>query len=289
MTSYLQFADANASYDEADIVIFGVPYDRTTSFRSGTRQGPAAIREASWNFETYMMEFKRDLADLKIHDCGNTEEFGPPVEMVNGVKRFVAPIVKDGKLPLMLGGEHSISVGSVRAFQKEIGVIGMDAHLDFRNSYLGEKYSHACSQRRIADHVGAKHVVYIGVRSQSKEEVADVKTFGLQMVTSQFVDDNGIEKALDKALKVIGRKRIYLTIDVDCIDPSFAPGVGTPEPFGLSPYHVKRVIDRLGPNLVGMDINEVAPQWDNGQTANLAARLAREAMIVMRKNQARYP
>jgi len=283
MTSYLQFADANASYEESDIVMFGVPYDRTTSFRSGTRQGPAAIREASWNFETYMMEFKRDLADLRIHDCGNTEEFGPPTEMVNGVKRFVAPIIKDGKIPLMLGGEHSISVGSVRAFPKDIGVIGMDAHLDFRNSYLGEKYSHACSQRRISDHVGAKHVVYIGVRSQSKEEVADVKKLGLPMVTSEFVSENGIEKALDKARKAIGRKHIYLTIDIDCIDPAFAPGVGTPEPFGLSPYHVKRVIDRLGPDLVGMDINEVAPQWDNGQTANLAARLAREAMIVMCK------
>lgn len=283
MTSYLQFADANASYEDADVVIFGVPYDRTTSFRSGTRQGPAAIREASRNFETYMMEFGRDLADLNFHDCGNTNEFGPPSEMVNGVKRFAAPIVKDGKVPLMLGGEHSISVGCVRAFPKDVGVIGMDAHLDFRNSYLGEKYSHACSQRRIADHVGAKHVVYIGVRSQSKEEVADVRKLGLKTITSTEVGEAGTEKSIEKAMKLVGRKQIYLTIDIDCVDPAFAPGVGTPEPFGLSPFQVKTVIDVLGPRLVGMDINEVAPQWDKGQTANLAARLAREAIMVIGK------
>ena len=281
MPSYLQFADANASFEEARVVIFGVPYDRTTSFRGGTRHGPAAIRQASWNFETYLMEHKRDLQDVKFHDQGNTEEFGAPSEMVKGVRSFTAPIVKAGKIPLVLGGEHSLSPGVVKAFPKDIGVIGLDAHLDFRESYLGEKFSHACSARRIADHVGVKHVVYMGIRSQSKEETVDVKKLGLKAITSSYVEENGIVDAIQRALDIVARKNVYLTIDVDCIDPAYAPGVGNPEPFGLKPSDVKKVIDTLGPSLVGMDINEVAPQWDGGQTALLAARLAQEAIVVM--------
>ncbi len=284
MTSYLQFADANAKFDEARIVIFGVPYDRTTSFRSGTRHGPNAIREASWNFETYMMEHGRDLLDVKYHDMGNTEEFGPPSEMIQGVKGFVTMIVKSGKIPLVLGGEHSISIGCVRAFPKDIAVIGLDAHLDFRNSYLGEKYSHACSARRIADHVGVKNVMYIGVRSQSKEETEDADRLGLQTITIKDIEEHGLDTAIEKTLKMVGRRKVYLTIDIDCIDPAYAPGVGTPEPFGMMPGQVKKIINSLGSRIIGMDVNEVAPAWDNGQTAVLAARLVREAILVMTRS-----
>jgi len=283
MTSYLQFADANASYNEARIVIFGVPYDRTTSFRSGARHGPGAIREASWNFETYMMEYNRDLLELKYHDKGNVEEYGPPSAMIKGVQSFVSQIVKDEKIPFALGGEHSLSIGCVKAFPQNIAVIGLDAHLDFRDSYLDEKFSHACSARRISEQVGVKHITYLGIRSQSKEETSDARRLGFRAITSQFIEEIGIEKAVEKAIEYVGRQRIYLTIDMDCIDPAYAPAVGNPEPFGLTPLQVKKVIEILGPKLVGIDINEVAPEWDGGQTALLAARLAREAIIVMMK------
>ncbi len=283
MTSFLQFADANAPYDESRLVIFGVPYDRTTSFRSGTRHGPNAIREASYNFETYMMEHGRDLAEEKFCDLGNTEEHGPPSSMVKSVKKFTSPIVKAGKFPLVFGGEHSVSVGVVRAFPESIAVIGFDAHLDFRDSYLGEKYSHACSARRISEHVGASHVTYIGIRSQSSDETIDAKRLGFRSITAEFVETNGIREAVEKALNSVKRRRIYLTIDMDGVDPAYAPGVGTPEPFGLRPSDIKIAINMLGPHLVGMDINEVAPQWDSGQTALLAARLAREAILVVSK------
>jgi len=283
MPSYLQFADANASFEEAKIVIFGVPYDRTTSFRAGTRHGPAAIREASWNFETYMLEHGRDLQDVKFHDLGNTENFGPPLEMVDGVYRFALPITRADKIPLVLGGEHSITPGIVASLPRDIGVIGLDAHLDFRDSYLNEKHSHACSQRRVTDLVGVEHVVYMGIRSESKDEAADAKKLKLRSIRASFIEENGIEAATELALGAILRKKIYLTIDMDSIDPAYAPGVGTPEPFGIKPSDVKQVINMLGPKLVGIDINEVAPQWDGGQTALLAARLAREAIMVMSK------
>ena len=285
MPSSLLFADANATLDESDIVLYGVPYDRTASFRSGSRLGPNAIREASYNFESYLMDRGMDLADVKFCDVGNTEEYGPTKDMVEGVRRMSRDLVRKGKVPIVLGGEHSIAPASVMGFGKDIAVLGIDAHLDFRDDYLNERFSHACSARRIADHVGVDDVVYMGVRSFSAGEADDLKRLNLTYVSAYEVHDKGIERAVQRALKAVDAEKIYLTIDTDGIDPAYAPAVGNPEPFGLTPIQVKRVIDLLGPNLVGMDINEVAPGWDHGQTALLAARLVREAIAAIASNR----
>lgn len=279
----LSFADANASFDDADIVIFGVPYDRTTSFRAGARHGPNAIREASWNFEAFMMDHGVSIPDFAICDLGNTEEFGAPPEMFEGVKSFASNIVSKGKMPIALGGEHSIAPACVRAFGKDVGVLGIDAHLDFRDSYLNERYSHACSARRISDHVGVDHVVYMGVRSFSEEEKADLESLGLEYVSAYEIHDTSIESGVKTALSRVDREKIYLTIDIDGVDPAFAPAVGNPEPFGLTPLQVKKVLNIVGDRLVGLDINEVAPTWDHGQTALLAARIVREAIVTSRR------
>lgn len=277
----LTFADADAPFEEADVVLFGVPYDRTASFRSGARLGPNAIREASWNFEDYMMDHQVRLSDVRVCDLGNTEEFGPTKDMVEGVRRRSEKIVQSGKVPIVLGGEHSLAPASVMGFDHNIGVLGIDAHLDFRDEYLSDRFSHACSARRIADHVGVDDVVYLGVRSFSAEEAQDLDRLGLSYVSAFDIHEDGMDRAVDRALKSVGEERIYLTIDVDGIDPAYAPAVGNPEPFGLTPLHVKSLIDQIGPRLVGMDINEVAPGWDHGQTALLAARLVREAIVAV--------
>jgi len=282
MVNNLLFADASSSVDDAVAVIFGVPYDRTASFRSGARLGPNAIREASWNFERYFMEYGRDITSVPFADVGNTEEFGPSESMVKGVRAKAAEIVRRGKVPIALGGEHSIAPAVVEAFPKDVGVIGIDAHLDFRNEYLGDRYSHACSARRISDHVGVQRVVYSGVRSYSRGEREDLERLGLVYVSAEEVHRDGIAKALDRALKAVDRERVYLTIDMDGIDPAYAPAVGNPEPFGLTPLDVKHVINRLGDRLAGMDVNEVSPHYDQGQTAIVAARLVREALIGLR-------
>jgi len=284
MASSLVFADANATLDDARFVVYGVPYDRTASFRSGARLGPNAIREASWNFETYHMDRGIDLANVKVCDLGNTEEFGPTKDMVDGVQRRSRDLVRRGKIPIVLGGEHSIAPASVMGFDEDIGVLGIDAHLDFRDEYLKERFSHACSARRIADHVGVDDVVYMGVRSFSAEEKEDLERLRLTYVSAFEIHEGGIERAVARALKAVDAERIYLTIDVDGIDPAYAPAVGNPEPFGLTPLHVKSVIDTLAPNLVGMDINEVSPGWDHGQTALLAARIVREAIAAIAQN-----
>ncbi|TLZ70249.1 MAG: agmatinase [Methanobacteriota archaeon] len=275
------FADSVASYDDARVVLFGVPFDRTSSFRFGSRWAPDAIREASYNFETYMMDHGRDILDVKFHDLGNLEDFGTPEAMVKGVSEASTRIAKAGKIPLAIGGEHSIAPAAVRGLPKDVGVIGLDAHLDFRDSYHDDKWSHACSQRRIADHVGFDRTVYAGVRSFSAEEKEDRERLGLSFISAYEIHQRGIERATDRALHAIGREKVYLTIDTDAIDPAFAPAVGNPEPFGLTPLQVKGVVNTLAPRLVGMDINEVSPAWDQGQTALLAARLIREAIIGM--------
>ena len=275
------FADAVATYDAARIVLFGVPYDRTCSFRGGSRFAPRAIREASYNFETFMMDHQRDLADVPVADLGDTAAYGPSADMVGGVTKMASDIVGAGKIPIVIGGEHSLAPAVVRAFPKDIGVIGIDAHLDFRDSYLNDPWSHACSARRIADHVGVEHVVYIGVRSYSREEREDLERLGLTYVSVYDVHERGIAAAVDRALKAVHRDQIYLTIDIDGVDPAFAPAVGNPEPFGLTPLQVKKLIGMLAPHLVGMDLNEVSPAWDGGQTALLGARLIREGIAVI--------
>lgn len=274
-----RFADAVAKYEEARIVVFGVPYDRTCSFRGGSRYAPRTIREASYNFETYMMDHQRDIRDVAVADVGDTPSFGASAEMVGGVTKMASDAVGAGKIPIALGGEHSLAPAVVRAFPRDIGVIGIDAHLDFRDRYLDDPWSHACSARRIADHVGVEHVVYIGVRSYSLEEREDLERLGLTYVSVFDVHEHGIKTATERALKAISRDKIYLTIDMDGVDPAYAPAVGNPEPFGLVPLQVKDVIGRLGPHLVGMDLNEVSPAWDFGQTSLLAARLVREAIM----------
>jgi len=279
MPAPARFADAVASVDDAKVVLYGVPYDRTSSFRGGARWAPNAIREASYNFETYMMDHGRDILDTPVADLGNLEEFGPPAAMVEGVRTVSRDLARRGKIPIAIGGEHGIAPPAVHGFEKDIGVIGIDAHLDFRDSYLNERWSHACSQRRIADHVGVDRTVYVGVRSFSKEEKEDIERLGVSYVSAYDIHTRGMRWAIDKALASVGRDRVYLTIDIDGIDPAYAPAVGNPEPFGLTPLHVKEAIGLLGPRLVGMDLNEVSPMWDHGQTALLAARLIREAII----------
>ena len=215
-----RFADAVAKYDAARIALFGVPYDRTCSFRGGSRFAPRAIREASYNFETFMMDHQRDLLEVPVADLGDTPAFGPTAEMVGGVTKMASDVVGAGKIPIVIGGEHSLAPAVVRAFPKDVGVIGIDAHLDFRESYLDDPWSHACSARRIADHIGVEHVVYLGVRSYSREEREDLERLGLTYVSVFDIHERGIAAGAERALKAVNRDRIYLTVDMDGIDPA---------------------------------------------------------------------
>lgn len=265
-----KFADANSSFNDAKFVIFGVPFDSTSSFRSGSRFAPNRIREASYNFETYLMEHDVDLIDVPIHDAGNLDEYGNVDEMTGAVEDAVKKILP--KFPILIGGEHSLTMGAVKPF-KDVSVVFIDAHLDFREEYLGIKNSHACVSRRISEIVGVENVFSIGVRSFSREEKDDAEKLGLKYFSSFDIKEKGVEKII-RNLNL--KKKIYLSLDMDGVDPSYAPGVGNPEPFGLTPLDVVKCIKILSDRLIGFDIVEVCPPHDNGNTSLLGARIIRD-------------
>ena len=276
------FADASASLSEAEYVFLGVPFDRTTSFRPGARFGPDSIRQHSWNFESYDLETGLSLDDLAIHDLGNTDEFGSAGEMVESVREEIRPLYAAGQVPIVLGGDHACSPPAVEAYPDDapsLGVLYLDAHMDFRSMYLGDRRSHACSARRILEKVGARNIVVMGVRSVSAEEMADLKSLGMSYITAHEIAREGIESATQRALNMLKTERIYLSLDIDAIDPAYAGATGTPEPFGLTPRDVKHVVGTAAPRLAGLDIMEVSPPYDSGNTSALAARLAREAIV----------
>ncbi len=270
----LRFADANEGFEEADFVLLGVPFDRTTTFRSGARFAPTTIREASSNFEMELFEHGVTFADIKFHDSGDLYEEGTVDDMVKAIEEEARRVVSAGKFLVATGGEHSITPPIVRAYGKDISVITIDAHLDYRDSYQGLKNSHACAHKRIEDIVGKGNVFAFGIRSISGEE--DHKN---ALYADAFtIHEKGCMNVFREMLAKLKKKPVYLSLDIDGIDPAYAPGTGTPEPFGLTPMEVKDIIDELAPRLVGFDVVEVCPPYDNGNTSILAARLIREVV-----------
>jgi len=280
------FADAESNFDEAKFVIFGVPYDKTSSFRLGASKAPDEMRKAGWNFETYNLKTGFDLKDAKFHDYGNLEvENATPSEMVQKVKEFTSRLLSKNKIPIGLGGEHSITSGIIQAFPQDIAVISLDAHIDFREIYENESYNHACVTRRIADHIGIKNIAVLGLRSAEKEEFEEAKKQGLFFIDAFEIKKAGIKKSLDKTRTYLKNKKIYLTLDIDVIDPAYAPGTSTPEPFGLTPSDIIECIENFSSNLIGFDVVEVCPTFDMGQTALLATKMVRYVIEYISRNK----
>ena len=283
------FADAEAELQDADYVVVGLPIDCTASFRAGSRDGPDAIRHASLNFESYNHYYDVDLAELAICDLGNMELSSDPGYAEEAIKEGIALLPK-AAVPIFLGGEHSITPPIVerlsgRSAQGSLGVLVLDAHLDLREEFGCTRYSHACASRRILEKKGVCAYTSIGIRSGCKEEFTFAKENGILYFSALDVKENGIDYVLDRALEGVNCERLYLSIDLDALDPAFAPAVGNPEPFGLTAWDVLRVIERAAPKAVGLDINELTPAYDHGETALLAARLAREFIAAKAKHQ----
>lgn len=269
--AHLHFADADASYEEARYAVFGVPYDGTTSFRPGTRFGPRAIREVSFNFESYDPATGIDFCEVPVTDLGDLAVSRLPEEVVRQTADVAGDVVGDGKVPVMLGGEHTATVGAVRAVAPEVYVV-CDAHLDLRDELDGTPYSHGCVTRRVLESVD--DVIIIGARSGDAEqfEIAAEKT---RLYTADAVRERGIGAVLQEVREHVAGRRIYLSIDADAIDCCLTPGLGTPEPFGMTPLEIREVVRALAPEAAGFDYVEVAP-FDTGQTAAVAAQMVRE-------------
>ena len=184
-------------------------------------------------------------------------------------------LLSKNKFPIAIGGEHSITPGVVKAFPNDIAVLFLDAHMDFRERYENDVNNHACAMRRVADHIKRKNIAVLGVRSTEKEEFDSVREFGIFYCDAFSIQKAGVSEAIQKTKEHLKEKKIYLTLDIDVIDPAYAPGASTPEPFGLTPFDILEIIEAFSPQLIGFDIVEVCPPYDNGETALLAAKLLR--------------
>ena len=265
------FADADAEYGSADYVLFGVPFDGTTSFKAGCRDAPLAIRQVSYNIETYLPYYDLEMTDVSVHDMGDMYVECLPDLMVEQVADAVCDLIKDEKIPIMMGGEHSVTIGAVQALQPKWYVV-CDAHLDMQDEYRGSPFNHDCVTARVSETV--ENIVIIGARSGCQEEFAYAREH-YHLYTADEVEERGIRDILDEVSCLIGDDSLYLSIDADAIDCCLTPGLGTPEPFGLTPADVRAVVRRLCKNAVGFDYVEVLPN-DQGQTAMVAAHLIRE-------------
>lgn len=281
MFSPVTFYDAIYDYEEAEYVIFGVPFDNTSSFRTGSRWAPDRMREAAINFETYDPKYDLDMTDILVHDAGNALVSVNVDETLEWVYEDVRQIVDDGKFPIMIGGEHSMSYAPIKACfdaceeKDDFAVLVLDAHFDLRPDYRGQKYNHACVSYHILENITKKYVT-IGVRSGPREEWEYAKSEGVKFFSNEDVFEMGIKEVIKEAAEYLDSDHIYLSLDMDAIDPAFCPGLGTPEPFGMTDREVREVLRAFAPRTVGFDVVEIAPEYDSGQSAILATKLMRE-------------
>ncbi len=278
------FADANSDYKDAQYVICGVPFDGTSCFRRGSRFAPQEIRKNSYNFETYNYFFDIDMYEINIHDVGDVEVAQNIDATIDMISVHANKFVTDGKIPVMLGGEHSLTLPFVKACEKrygELGAVVLDAHMDMRQEYEGESNSHACISRHIIEKVTQKYAS-VGIRSGAREEYEYVREKKIKTFSAEDVFSLGIEKVVHEILDYMDGL-IYLSIDMDAIDPAYAPALGTPEPYGLTPRDVRAVISCLAPKIVGFDLVEITPAYDSGGTALLGAKLIRDFIAASAK------
>lgn len=279
------FAGAEHKISNAHYILFGVPYDKTTYYRKGTQLGPSAIRQASWAFEPFDIETNQQITDIPIHDYGNLDVSNKdkPETLTRKIKTFVRQILKDNQFPIAIGGEHLLSVGITEALTSfrddDFAVVSLDAHFDFRDQFEDSKYSHACVIRRIAEFIPPENIVVLGVRSAERQEKEDAEKSGITYIDCTEIREKGMKKVIQKAADHLQDKQIYLSIDMDVFDAAFAPGVSTPEPFGIYPLDIQPVITRFSEKMIGCDIVETAPQHDTGQTALLAAAILRKIIF----------
>jgi agmatinase len=273
------FIGCDADYKDARIVLFGAPFDSTTSFRPGTRFAPHAIRSESFGLETYSPWLDRDLEDISVFDSGDIELcIGSAEKALDQISERTATILADGKIPFMIGGEHLVTLGAFReVFKKypDVHIIHFDAHTDLRDDYLDVKLSHACVIRRCHDLVGDGRIHQFGIRSGERAEWQWARAGHTDLHPFSF-------DGLAEVVKGLGSVPVYFTIDLDVMDPSVFPGTGTPEYGGVTFMQLFEALKTVcgGCNIVGFDVNELCPPYDqSGASTAAACKIIRELLL----------
>ena len=275
------FIGCDAEYEAAKIVMFGAPFDSTTSYRPGARFGSASIRHESYGLETYSLYQDKDLEDCEIFDSGDLELcFGSSEAALSDIRDRATEILEDGKLPFMIGGEHLVTLGAVRAAvtkYPELHIIHFDAHADLRDDYLGAKLSHACVLRRCHELVGDGKIHQFCIRSGERAEFA----FAKEHTDMHPFSFDGLQEVVEE---LAGKQvPVSFTIDLDCLDPSVLPGTGTPEAGGVTFLELLEAMKQVAKtNIVGVDVNELAPMLDvSGVSTATACKVIRELLLVL--------
>ncbi|HSI67295.1 MAG TPA: agmatinase [Planococcus sp. (in: firmicutes)] len=275
------FIKSHPSYEESKAVLYGMPMDWTVSYRPGSRFGPNKIREVSIGLEEYSPYLDRELEDVRFFDAGDIPlPFGNPEKSLIEIETYVHTLLADNKIPMGMGGEHLVSLPVMRAVASkydDLAIIHFDAHTDLRENYEGEEYSHSTPIRKIADLIGPKNVYSFGIRSGMKEEFEWAKEQGMHISKFEVLEP------LKEVLPTLEGRNVYVTIDLDVLDPAHAPGTGTVDAGGITSRELLASIHAIaasGVNVVGFDLVELAPVYDHSdQTANTASKLIREMIL----------
>ena len=252
--------------------IFGVPFDSTHSYKPGCRFGPDVIRVAFNNIEIFEPDLGVDLETINIQDLGNIQHTVVATEMLDMVEKTTKELQKNKSQLIILGGEHLLTYGTYMSFPKETGYVVFDAHYDLRDEYADIKLSHAAYLRRIVEKRGAENLIHVGARAYVKEELEFLREHNIKTITNRQIRDGDGPKLLNQFTDNFDS--IYTSIDLDVLDPAFAPGVGNPESVGITSRELYDMITSLQErSIVAADIVELNPSFDNGSTASLAAKM----------------
>jgi agmatinase len=258
---------------ESTIDVFGVPFDSTSTFRAGSRFGPNAIREALLNIEVYSSQLDVDIEDLSMRDLGNLSQTSNIKHMSDVVEKIVSEIIGEGHTPAVLGGEHSISYATFRAAPKDSALIIFDAHGDLRDEFADVKFSHTTWLRRLIEERSGRNIIHIGLRAATREEILYLTKEKIKTIsTKTILTTDKSEKILEDLLR--DYESVYVSVDMDVLDPAYAPGVGNPEAAGISTSNLLELLYVLkGKKICGFDLVEVTPPYDNGISAIVAAKI----------------
>ena len=282
------FSGVQRTFEEAKYVIFGVPFDSTSTYRTGARFGPNAIRQASQNIETYSFRSGMDIENLLLHDAGDLPVSTDALKTIDDTRLVVEDILAADKMSVALGGEHTITLGIAKALvakAAKTAVVSFDAHLDLRCEFLGSSLSHTTFMQIVSEGVKPAKIFEVGTRSACKEELAFAKKVGVEFFTSQQIIRSGSEQIAEQLREELNQfDYLYLTVDMDVLDPAFAPAVQNPEPEGITTTALLNLVCAVcNKRVVGFDVVEIAPIYDQGVSAAVAAKVIFEMLCQLEK------
>lgn len=284
------FSGCQKTYENADYIIVGVPFDVTSTYRTGARFGPSAIRQASLNLETYSFRTGIDIEDLRLHDLGDLHISTDTKRTLQTLELVTKDTLENGKTPVTIGGEHTITLGTTSALKEkaqETAVVSFDAHLDLRNEFQSLKLSHTTFMRRINEEVKPARIIEVGTRAVCKEELNYAEKTDIQYVTTQEIRKHGTQAAI-RTLKtgLSKQKHVYISIDMDILDPAYVPAAQNPEPDGLEMHTLLDILGAIcDKRVIAFDVLEVAPNYDQGISAIQAAKVIFEIICSIEKSR----